>query len=98
VGKVVEFPYGEISNPLDDDNKDVVLEHVEDIIHLAVDHMSTIGYDIKDEKFGTDLGVIANLLFASLKRQYGEDHMLHDVLDEIHNELSEIRKILGDIN
>lgn len=98
MGKVVQFPYGEISNPIDDDHRDPILDHAQEIIHEAVAKMYDLGYDVKDEKILQDLGVITNLLVGTLMRAYDRDHFMHEVLDELYAELDIVRAMLDDLN
>ena len=93
MGKVVEFPYDKIENPIDH-----AMDHVQPIVYDAVASLSDLGYDVLNEKFQADMSVVTNLLYAACKRQLDEHHLLHDVLDELDNELKMIRKILDDID
>ena len=93
MGKVIDFPYHRLDNPIDH-----AMEHIQPIIYETVASLSDLGYDVQSEKFRKDMGVVTNLLYATIKRQLDEHHMLHDVLDELDNELKMIRKILDDID
>lgn len=98
MGEVVEFPYGEISNPVDDENWDYVLEHCQELIIELVDYMDELGYDAKDEQLIKDIGVVSNFLYAAMKRYVKQDHIMIEALDEIYDELEMIRKEIGDFN
>ena len=98
MGDVVEFPYGEIRNPIDDDNRDPVLDHTQEIIYSTVAHMAELGYDVSNEKMQKDMGVITNLMVGVLMRDFNRQHFMHEVLDELYNELEMVREILDDID
>lgn len=97
MGTVIEFPYGEISNPLAYD-QDPVMDHVHEIIHKLVDHMAQLGYDVNNEQTIHDLGVMSNFMVGILMREFGRDHFLHETLDELWIELNKLREMANDIN
>ena len=95
---VVEFPYHKISNPLADDGNDpsrmeVACDILEAAVMVAIDH----GYSPKTYEGGTgDYGIMLNLVYATLCRAEGEDHFLHEMMDDVSETLASIKDGLDD--
>lgn len=95
---VVEFPFDRIKNPIaaEDphlDRMDMATEVMHDIIVSLVE----LGYNpIEDPKMISDLGVVLNIIYATMSRAHGEEHFFHEMLDEIAEILSEMKEKLRD--
>lgn len=88
---VIEFPYGRIRNPLVDYGNtpmDVACQ----ILEAAIMRSIELGYKPTDYEGGTsDYGVMLNLFCATIYRAEGNEHFMHEMLDEISVILAEMK-------
>lgn len=98
MGEVIEFPKNEKTEFHQDPINAEAISNAHTIVHFAVDLLNDCGYDVNNEKTVKDLGMIANFLYATMVRARGEEHVLGEVMDDIQNELTMLKKILDDIN
>lgn len=90
---VVEFPYANIRNPIakgEDGHIDLVAQYcMTEVLSVLKEEGITIDYG---DKIFDDLGVVLNMLTATLNRHYGKPHFLHGSLDELCNVIKEVKK------
>jgi hypothetical protein len=91
---VVQFPAGNIRNPIaagEDDNIDLMTRYcMSEIISVLAEQ--DIYINSIDDKLAEDLGVVLNLLNASVGRYYGKKHFLHETMDELCNVIKELKR------
>lgn len=91
---VIQFPYGEIRNPLIDpgpaanEEMDLAGECMQEIVIL----LSEYGFNAKDDEvFYKDMGCVLNLIYAALVRTTHPDYPFVEVLDVIHEMIMEAK-------
>lgn len=97
MGDILKFPTKPTKPPVESYLDKTAVDNSHTIIHFAVDLLREEGYDINNEQFTKDMGLIANFLYATQVRCSGEQHMLGDVMDDIQRELEMLKKVLDDI-
>lgn len=89
---VVQFPYGNIRNPIakgEDEYIDLVARYcMTEVVRVLTEEGMMITLD---NKLGHDLGVVLNMLTATISREYNKEHFLHEPLDEICNVIKEMK-------
>ena len=96
---VIQFPYGEIRNPLVDPGRPDEMEVASDALYNILVSLIDNGYDPQnDPKMREDLGLILNILYAVVCRAECTKHFLHDTMDEMSEILYEIKSELENDN
>ena len=96
---VIQFPFGEIRNPIVDPGEPTEMDIASDILEQAIVILIDYGYSIKkNPKLQEDLGLMLNLLYAIVARANGKEHFLHTTLDEMSSVLREIKEELENDN
>ena len=91
---VVNFPFEKIRNPIADAHK-ARMNEATDILYGIIIGLVEKGYvPTEHEGMVGDLGVVLNILYATICRAEGEEHFLHEMLDEVSEILSEMKKEL----
>ena len=99
---VVQFPYGEIRNPLIDPGPkldhemDVAKECVTAVINTLNDYQYYI--DSMEDPLFDDLGIVLNIIHAALLRKEGQDHLMIEMMDEITRTIKSMKEELNDSN
>tara|TARA_B110000285_G_scaffold57860_2_gene66133 strand:+ start:812 stop:1126 length:315 start_codon:yes stop_codon:yes gene_type:complete len=95
---VIQFPFGEIRNPLvdpgpaindvADHEMDLAASCLQDVMLTLIEH----GYDVHaNEAFFTDMGCILNMIYATLIRRTNPDYPFVEVLDIVHKMIMELK-------
>ena len=90
---IIQFPFGEISNPLARDPKpldvemDIAAECLQDIMLTLIEY----GYNVQDDVFFTDMGCILNMIYATIIRRNNPDYPFVEVLDIVHKMIIELK-------
>lgn len=96
---VIQFPFGEIRNPIVDPGEPTEMEVASAILESALYTLIEHGYSPKnDPKMQEDFGLVLNILYAILYRANGKEHFLLPTLDEISEILREIKEELENDN
>jgi len=96
---VIQFPFGEIRNPLVDPGPPSHMDVASDALHEILVTFLNCGYNPKhDDRLHRDFGVMLNVLYAVSCRAAGEEHFLDDLLDEVSSVLIEIKSELENDN
>ena len=89
---VVNFPLDKIKNPIADAHQ-ARMDEATDILYGIIIGLVEKGYvPTENEGMIGDLGVVLNILYATICRAEGEEHFLHEMLDEVSHALSEMKK------
>lgn len=93
---VIEFPYDKIRNPLVE-RGNTQMDTACLILEAAIIKSVELGYTPTSYDNGvSDYGVILNLLCATICRADGDEHFMHEMMDEISKTLSEIKDRMKD--
>lgn len=88
---IIQFPSGEIRNPLVDPGLPTTLDVAGECLEQILIELMEYGYEPTSPAMRKDLGVILNMLYASIARAEGKKHFLHEVLDEMHDVILDIK-------
>ena len=96
---VIQFPFGEIRNPIVDPAEPTEMDIASDILEQVILTFLDYGYSIKNNpKLQEDLGLMLNMCYSIVARANGKHHFLHDTLDELSTILREIKEELENDN
>ena len=78
---VIQFPKKDSPDKWSQERYD--LETTHHLINIVVEELEDLGYDTDDSVLQKDIGVLANLMYASFQRNHkNAEHIFHFVLDE----------------
>ena len=91
---IIQFPYGEIRNPIIDPNPNDKMDIAGECIQQILMTLSEYGYSAKDDKtFYKDMGCLLNMIYATLIRRTNPDYPFVEVLDIVHKMIMELKGI-----
>lgn len=89
---IIQFPYGEIRNPILDPNPNDKMDIAGECIQEILITLSEYGYSAKDDKiFHKDMGCLLNMIYAMLAREDHPDYPFVEILDVIHEMIMETK-------
>ena len=92
---IIYFPANKNHKPRDSYKEPTDMDIAADVLESAIFELIDLGYDPhNDPQMARDLGLILNMLYAMITRDI-RDHFLHMVMDELSEELDNLKADLN---
>lgn len=93
---IIPFPQKQTPEKWTQETFDLETTHY--LMNIVVEELADLGYDIDNDVLKKDIGVLANLMYASFQRNHANtEHIFHFVLDECDHMIQEVKSYMRNL-